>query len=331
MHKISQHLAGYDCWFSQLFPDSAFLKAIVKYTPFAKGTVLTGQFKERSEDYLKQHGLQTDYGGNINKYDLVVNCTDMIVAHKFRQTKTVWVQEGMIDKRTFLTRLIKALGMPAYFTGDTSLNGSTNICDIYCVASAGYKAYFAKSGTDASKILVTGIPNYDNHIQFLGNEFPYRDYVMVATSDMRETYRFENRIGFIKNAVKIAGGRQMLFKLHPNEKVERATAEIKAHTPGGTLIYHSGNTNHMIANCCELITQYSTVVYTGISLGKKVHSFFDLKELEELAPIQNGGISAKNIAQVCADYVEFKGRREDFLEGFSFQHAPVIHRELKSA
>src|ERR1700748_3307243 len=91
MHQIAQHLQQYDCWFSQLFPDSGFLKAILKHTPLANGTVLTGQFKERSENYLKEHGLQIDYGGELNAYDLVVNCTDLIVAEKFRKTKTVWV------------------------------------------------------------------------------------------------------------------------------------------------------------------------------------------------------------------------------------------------
>ena len=327
MHQISKHLEDYDCWFSQLFPDSAFLKAIVKYTPLADGTVLNGQFRAKSENYLQLHGLRVDYGGNKNKYDLVVYCTDMVIADKFKQTKTIWVQEGMIDKCTFLTGMVKALGLPPYFTGDTSLNGSTNICDIYCAASEGYKNYFVKNGTSAGKLIVTGIPNYDNHLQFLENDFPFRDYVMVATSDMRETYKFENRTAFIKHAVKIAAGRKMLFKLHPNEKLDRAEAEIRKYAPAGTMVYHSGNTNHMIANCSELITQYSTVVYTGIALGKKVHSYFKVDELKRLAPIQNGGISAKNIAQVCGSYVEFEGKKESFLAEFRLQ--PEYDKDLE--
>jgi len=319
MHQISKHLEDYDCWFSQLFPDSAFLRAIVKYTPLADGTVLKGQFRAKSENYLQLHGLQIDYGGNKNRYDLVVYCTDMVIADKFKQTKTIWVQEGMIDRRTMLSGLVKALGLPPYFTGDTSLNGSTNICDIYCAASEGYKNFFTKNGTEAQKLIVTGIPNYDSHQHFLDNDFPFRDYVMVATSDMRETYKFENRPAFIKHAVKIAAGRKLLFKLHPNEKFDRAEAEIRKYAPAGTMVYHSGNTNHMIANCCELITQYSTVVYTGIALGKKVHSYFNIDELKRLAPIQNGGTSAKNIAQVCSGYIEFEGKKEDFTAQFSLQ------------
>ncbi len=332
MHQISRYLDDdYDCWFSQLFPDTAFLKAMVKYTPLADGTVLAGQFKSRSENYLKQHNLQIDYGGSLHNYDLVVNCTDMIVAERFRQTKTVWVQEGMIDRRTALTGFIKALGVAPYFTGDTSLNGSNNVCDIYCAASEGYKKYFAKQGTDEKKLIVTGIPNYDNHLQFIDNDFPHHNYVMAATSDIRETYKFENRPAFIKQAVKIAAGRPLLFKLHPNEKLSRAYAEIRKYAPAETMIYHTGNTSHMIANCCELVTQYSTVVYTGIALGKKVHSYFDVEELKRLAPVQNGGVSAKNIAVVCSSYMEFEGKKEDFLPGFKLPKEPVTFLEMQCA
>jgi len=331
MHEISKHLREYDCWFSQLFPDTVFLKAVLKLTPLADGTVLAPHFKIKSESYLRQYGLKIDYEGNKNKYDLVVFCTDMVVAEKFKQTKSIWVQEGMIDKRTVLTDLVKTLGLPPYFSGDTSLNGSTNVCDIYCVASQGYKNYFSKYGTDPAKLIVTGIPNYDNQRQFLNNDFPFHNYVMVATTDMRETYRFENRPSFIKRAVKIAAGRQMLFKLHPNERVDRAEAEIKKYAPAGTLIYNCGNTNHMIANCSELITQYSTVVYTGIALGKKVHSYFDIEELKRLAPIQNGGISAKNIARICNSYIKFAGKKEDFLGQFTLQPEALKYLEMQYA
>lgn len=331
MHQISKHLGEYDCWFSQVFADLHLMRLAIKYTPFLDGTVLAPHFKVKTENYLQQHGLQIDYEGLKNEYDLVVYCTDMVVAEKFRKTKIIWVQEGMIDKRTILSDLVQLLGLPPYCCGDTSLNGSTNICDIYCTASEGYKNYLAKHGADPERLIVTGIPNFDNHVQFLDNDFPFHNYVMVATTDMRETCRFENRPAFIKRCVKIADGRQMLFKLHPNEKVERAEAEIKKYAPVGTLIYSSGNTSHMIANCCELITQYSTVVYTGIALGKKVHSYFNIDELKRLAPIQNGGVSAKNIAQICSSFVKFDGKKEDFLKQFTFKPEVLQVPELQYA
>src|SRR6201999_3126809 len=105
----------------------------------------------------------------------------------------------------------------------------------------------------------------------------------------------------------------------PNEHFERAEAEIKEFAPAGTLIYQSGNTSHMIANCAELVTQYSTVVYTGLALGKKVHSYFDINELKRLAPLQNAGTSAKNIANICKAYIEFKGDRNAFLKQFVYK------------
>ena len=89
-------------------------------------------------------------------------------------------------------------------------------------------------------------------------------------------------------------------------------AEIRAWAPSA-LIYTDGNTEQMIANCDELITQYSTVVYIGIALGKKVHSYFDVEKLKRLAPIQNGGRSAAAIAGLCRRYLEFGGSKEEFL------------------
>jgi hypothetical protein len=327
MHQIASLLPEYDCWFSQIFTDSKFLNFLIKYTPLANGTALAGQFRANTERYLQNHNLQMDYKANKNEYDLVVFCSDMIVPARLRKAKSVWVQEGMIDKSTLMTRIVKALDLPIFLTGNTSLNGSTNICDIYCAASEGYKEFFTKGGTQNHRIITTGIPNYDNLERFTNNSFPYHDYVMVATSDMRETFRFENRPAFIKEAVKIANGRRLLFKLHPNENFKRAEKEIKRYAPHGTLIYHTGNTNEMIANCSELITQYSTVVYTGIALGKKVHSWFDEHSLAALMPLQNQGTSAQNIAGTCRDYMEFDGKRDAFLKRYQYQAAGVYKVE----
>ena len=327
MHQIAEHLPEYDCWFSQIFTDSPFIKSVIKHTSLADTTVLAGQFKARSEEYLYRHGLKVDYQAKQNRYDLVVHCSDLIVADSLRKYKSIWVQEGMIDKYRMSSAIVKKLGLPAYLSFDTSLNGSSNICDIYCAASDGYKNYFNKLGTERERIIVTGMPNYDNCDQYLSNDFPLRDYVMVATTDMRETYRKEDRPAFIKETVKIAGGRPLLFKLHPNEKFDRAEAEIKQYAPEGTFIYQAGNTNHMIANCAELITQFSTVVYTGLALGKKVHSYFDLEELKRLAPLQNNGTSAKNIANICRAYAEFEGDRNAFLKQFIYTPEEVTQLE----
>ena len=335
MHQIAKELPEFDCWFSHLFSDAVTINAAIKHTSWIDGTILGNEFRLNSEKYLRTHNLQIDYKAELNDYDLVVYCSDLMIPKRMRSSKTIWIQEGMVDKLTVASRIVKTLGLPRWFSFNTSLNGSSNICDIYCVASEGYKNYFAERGSEPSKMIVTGMPNYDNQERFLNNDFPYQDYVMVATTDFRETFRFENRPAFIKKAVGIANGRRLLFKLHPNEKYDRAEAEIRKYAPADTLIYQSGNTDEMIANCCELITQYSTVVYTGIALGKKVHSYFDLDELYRLAPIQNGGTSAKNIANICRDFVEHNGPKEDFVKNYKFR--PVLfkytdnNRVLKAA
>lgn len=323
MHQIAMQLPDYECWFSQLFADSAFVKAVLKHTRLLDNTVLAGQFKAKSEEYLRANKLNIDYGAKKNRYDLVVICSDMIVARSLRQYKIVWVQEGMIDPPTTFSKIIKTLGLPANLAGNTSLNGATDICDIYCAASHGYREHFIKGGTKAEKLIVTGMPNYDNCQQFLNNTFPHHNYVMVATTDMRETFRKEDRPAFIKECVKIAAGRQLLFKLHPNEKYDRALAEIREFAPADALVFQAGNTSEMIANCTELVTQYSTVVYTGIALGKKVHSYFNLDELMRQTPIQNHGTSAKNIANICRAYEQFDGSGNAFLSQYQYKPATI--------
>jgi hypothetical protein len=325
MHQIALHLQEFDCWFSQLFSDLKFVDKLIKNTSILNNTILAGQFKKNSEKYLLENGLKIDYKAQKNNYDLVVYCTDLHIPKRMRDAKLVWIQEGMTDRFTVISAITKALGLPTFMPLNTSLNGASNICDVYCAGSEGYKEQFARLGTDRGKIIVTGIPNYDNIRQFFDNDFPHKNYVMVATTDMRETFRFENRIAFIKKAVKIANGRSLLFKLHPNENFERAEAEIRKHAPAGTLIFRSGNTNHMIANCSELITQYSTVVYIGLALGKKVHSYFNIDKLKQLAPIQNGGSSALNIANVCKKLLdehfdaEIQNEPENLKECFKVQ------------
>lgn len=313
MLRIASELTEYDCWFSQMYSDSSFVEFLIKNTNLLNKTIIAEPFRIQAEAYIRAYTQNIDYKAQKNKYDLVLFCSDIMLPKSLLSTKTIWVQEGMIDKPNFLTNIVKSLRLPSSLCLNTSLNGSSNKCDLYCVASDGYKHYLSKMGTNARKIQVTGIPNYDDVAQYRHNDFPYRDYVMVATSDMRETARYDNRAKFIKKCTDIADGRKLLFKLHPNENAQRAIKEIKKYAPADTMIFTNGNTNHMIANCCELITQYSTVVYTGIALGKKVHSYFEIATLNKQAPIQNKGISAKNIAKICKEYLAFEGLKTDFI------------------
>ena len=326
MESIASFLPDFDCYFSQLFSDNFFISKAIKLGVLDT-TILGNPLRNKSEKYLKEKGLPQDYQALQNNYDLVVYCSDMIIPKKLRGVKSIWVQEGMIDPYTSLSKIIQQLKLPRYWSMGTSLNGTSNECDIYCTASSTYSDYIVKYGTNRKKTITTGIPNYDDLNKHLVNEFPHRNYVMVATSDIRETFRYENRLEFLRKCLAIAGGRQLLFKLHPNEKAERAIQEIKQVCPGNTLIFTSGDTNEMIANSCELITQYSTVVYTGIALGKKVHSYFELEDLYAQMPIQNNGKSAESIAQICREYCMFQGSLDSFLSTLNVFN-PSTHAEV---
>ncbi len=314
MHQISSFLQDdYDCWFSQFYPDYYFEQWFLRHG-FLEHTIMSGEFKRKADQYLADHGLRSDYRGERNNYDMTVFCNDLIVPRHLRKRKTVWIQEGMIDKVTTWSKIVRASQyIPRYFAIGTSLNGSSNLCDIYCVGSEGYRNFFTKMGSNPAKMITTGIVNFDNVKQFEDNNFPHSDYVMVATSDSRETFGTDDRMKFLKHCVNIAAGRRLLFKLHPNEAFDRAIAEIKSVAPSDSLIFTDGNSNHMVANCKELITQWSTLVYVGIGLGKKVHSYFDVEELKRLMPQQNGGISAQKIAAICGKYIEFNGTGEAFV------------------
>jgi hypothetical protein len=313
MHQIASQLPDYDCYFSQIYTTHPIGRFILR-TGLLENTIFSGEFKRKADSYLEKHRLRNDYARSIyrHRYDMAVLCTDLYVTRELRQIKTVWVQEGMTDPLTSWGKWSRRLGLPSYMAKNTAFNGCSNISDLYCAASEGYKQQFISRGTDAGKVFVTGIPNYDHAAAYLNNAFPHRGYVLAATSDIRETFNTEDRPAFIRDCVKIAGNRQLIFKLHPNENKDRAVSEIRAFAPGA-MIYTEGNTEFMIANCEELITQYSTVVYIGIALGKKVHSYFDVEQLKKLAPVQNGGISSASIADLCRRYIEFTGTKEEFL------------------
>lgn len=299
MYQIGQYLSDYDCYFTPYYCDGLLKwlteKGWLDFTP------LGGITRQHTVDFLLQKKVRLDFGGIRNNYDLVVTCSDLVIQKNIRHKRVILVQEGMTDPENLMYYLVKSLKLPRYLAS-TSTYGLSHAYDKFCVASEGYRELFIRKGVRPDKIVVTGIPNYDDLDQCRHNSFPHRGYVLAATSDARETLKFDNRKRFLKNCVTIANGRPLIFKLHPNENFSRATREINRYAPG-SLIFTNGNTNEMVANCDELITQYSTVVYTGIALGKKVHSYFDVGMLTRLAPLQNGGTSAAAIAKICRQYL----------------------------
>jgi hypothetical protein len=273
-------------------------------------TILGGQAKKRTLKYLSENNLNIDEDGSQHDYDLVYTCSDLLIQKNIRDKKIILVQEGMTDPENFVYHLVKNFKLPRWIAS-TSVTGLSYAYDKFCVASEGYKELFINKGVDPEKLEVTGIPNFDNCREFLNNDFPYHNFVLVATSDMRETYKYENRKKFIKKAYEIANGRQLIFKLHPNENYDRRVAEIEKYAPG-SIVFQKEKIEPMIANCDVLITRYSTVVYVGLALGKEVHSDFNVNELRKLLPIQNNGRSALNIAHVGRRMLAETTRNEIF-------------------
>lgn len=302
MHKISQELTDHEAYFTPYYSKGYWYIQALRKVGLMDFSILGGQAKQNTINYLTSNNLNIDVEGKQNDYDLVFTCSDMLIPSNIRDKKIILVQEGMTDPEHLGFHLAKKFGLPRWI-GGTATTGISNAYDLFCVASEGYKELFIKKGAFPQKIIVTGIPNFDNCAQHLNNNFPYHNFVLVATSDMRETYKVENRKKFIEKAVKIANGRQLVFKLHPNENYERAVREINKYAPG-SLVFQKEKIDPMIANCDVLITRFSSVVYVGLALGKEVYSDFDLAELKKLLPIQNGGTSAKNIANAARKLLE---------------------------
>ena len=300
LHKIALELPEYDHFFSPQYCDG--MLNVMQKLGWLDFTTPGRPWVERIRKYIIFQQLNLDYGGISGPYDLTLITTDLIVPMNIRKGKVILVQEGMTDPENAAYHLVKLFPFLPMWIASSSTNGLSDLYDIFCVASEGYRDFFIEKGVRREKIIVTGIPNFDNCRQFLKNRFPLKGYVLVCTSDSRETFKIENRPHFIRRAFEFARGRQLVFKLHPNENVVRVTKEIETYAPGA-LIFATGPVEEMIANCSVLITQYSSVVYIGIALDKEVYSYFDVNELRRLLPLQHHSASI-NIARVCRQLLE---------------------------
>jgi hypothetical protein len=300
MHQIAQHLGDYDQWFTPFFSDGVLGKA--SDLGLLEFTIMGKKRSGRALDYLDSHGLKLDVGGAGHPYDLVVTCTDLIVPAHFRTRKTVLVQEGMTEPETVLFHLARNFRWVPRWISGTAATGLSDCYEKFCVASEGYRDLFIRKGVDPSKLEITSIPNFDDCEKYLVNDFPHRDYVLVCTSDNRETFIYENRRKNIEKYLGMAGGRQLLFKFHPNENAERAASEVDRYAPG-SLVFAEGKTEEMIANSQEMIAQFSSTIFVGSALQKPVHCGLAPEVLKALTPIQNRS-AARKIADVCRQVID---------------------------
>lgn len=302
MHQIGRELADVECVYTPYYTDG-YLEllnrfGLLKFSVAGHG----GQFRMKTDAYLRDHGLPVDSEGKRGDYDLVVTGSDLVIQRNIRRTPIVLVQEGMTDPENVAYHLVRFLKLPRWIAS-TAATGLSLAYRKFCVASEGYRSFFEAKGIPAERLEVTGIPNFDNCAHLLQNDYPDRDFVLVATSDTRETLKFDGRKRFLLWAKAKVAGRRVVFRLHPNENGERSTREIRQMFPDA-VVTQSGNTEHMIANCAALVTQYSSCVYVGLALGKECHSYFDLQALARMVPMQNGGSSARRIAHVCRSLLQ---------------------------
>jgi hypothetical protein len=298
LHAIARELPDWDARFSPYYGDGTV--KLVCELGLAEFSIGGHRLRRKSVEYLRDHQLELDIDGRAGGYDLHVTCSDVVIPKNLKRRPIVAVQEGILDPDGVMSRLVMKLPrlLPLWFAG-TAGTGLSGAYERFCVASEGYRDLFASRGAPRERLVVTGIPNFDDCAKYRDNDFPHRDYVLVCSSDARETLKRDDRKRFVDWALGIAEGRRVLFKLHPNEDAERARRELRLWAPR-VEVYAQGPTNAMIANASVLITQYSTVAFVGLALGKEVHSYHPVEELRRLTPEQNG-CAAKKIAEVCRE------------------------------
>ncbi|MCG5052027.1 MAG: hypothetical protein KA712_03615 [Myxococcales bacterium] len=313
MHKIAQELPDWEAHYSPYYCDG--LLEWFRKAGMLEFTILGWRRRKEALRYCRRAGLSVDYEGRTHAYDLTVTCSDVIVPRNARRSRLVAVQEGITDPENFWYWARRVFPFVPRWAAGTTWTGTSNAYDRFCVASQGYKDLFARRGADPDKMVVTGIPNFDDCAEYHANDFPHRDYVLVCTSDARETLKLDSRKRFLERALAIAAGRPLIFKLHPNEDWERAQREI-AHMAPHARVYTTGSAEQMVANCAVLVCQYSTLAFVGLALGKEVHSHYRPEELARLLPVQNRS-AAKLIAQVCRTVMDEAPAREPWQSGLA--------------
>ena len=284
MHQIALHLPQFEQAFSPYYCDG--ITELFRRLGLLEFTILGHRLASRCRQYLQETGLAIDERGTHGPYDLVLTCSDVYLQKNIRRNAIVLVQEGITDPESFAYRLVKRFRhLPRWLAG-TAATGLSDAYRAFCVASEGYRDFFIGKGVHSEKIAVTGIPNFDDCQRYRANTFPHTGYVLVCTSPLREVFRGEDRVAFLRRAIKIAAGRPLIFKLHPNENAPRAIREIEHHAPGA-LVFATGSAEEMIANCDVLITRFSSTAFVGLALGKETHSDFNMDQMRRLMPIQS--------------------------------------------
>jgi len=300
MHAIARELPECDRWFTPYYCDDGTVIDWMRRLHMLEFVALGHAFRRKCLAYLAANDLQIDLGGR-GGYDLVITCSDLLVPKNIPPTPLIGVQEGMIDPQLFwwkVMHLLPRLKLPRWAAG-TACTGLSHAYIKYCVASEGYRRDFIARGAHADRLVVTGLPNFDSFARHVRRGHWVEGHVLACTSDGRETFRRDDRKTFIQWARDIAGERPLVFKFHPNENMDRAIREVRRWAPNAHYVT-SGSGEELAANCHSLVTEWSTLAYVGLALGKPTYSYRDLERHRAMLPLQHGR-GAANIAMVCRD------------------------------
>ena len=297
LHKVARAFPEAEHWFTPYYCDRWSALDVLRRLNLLEFIPLGNEFRRRCLAYCRENGLRVDLNGERNNYDLVVTCSDLIVPKNVWNKRLIGVQEGVIDPKLFLYRVRQKLPFLPRWSAGTASTGLSGLYDRYCVASPGYVEEFVSRGAPRDRLIVTGLPNLDNIGRYRKAGHWLEGHVLACTSDGRETFRRDDRKAFILRCVELAAGRPLVFKFHPNERMKRAVAEVERWAPGARCLT-DGSGEELAANCDVLVTEWSTLAFVGLALGKETHSYRDLGEMRRLLPLQHGRAAA-NIARVC--------------------------------
>ncbi len=259
------------------------------------------EHREACLDWLARERLYVDDGGRDGRYDLVLSSTDLVTPAAARTAKWVVVQEGALDPEGLVSELCSQMRVLPKWLAGTTLTGTVGAYDLFCVASEGYRGDIVRRGGDPRKVIVTGIPRFDDCERARDNRLDRRNYVLVCTDDTRK--KGERRARFFASARRIAGRRAIVVVLSPNADVSAARAEVLAAIPEALVLDSDSHSmprlHELVANADVIVTERSNVALLATALRIEVHSFMPRMELQRLCPIQNGGSSAHAIAHAC--------------------------------
>jgi hypothetical protein len=176
-YKVAQNLCDYECCYTPDFSDV--LMGHMSQAGLLEFSILGRRTRHRTEASLTGKNCTIDYAGMQNGYDLVVTCSDLVVPKSIRQKKIVLIQEGFTDIESYRYHLMRQLGLPRCLA-NTSMTGLSDAYEDFCVSSSGFRELFVKKDISPEKIVVTGIPDFDNVVEYFDNDFPHRGYVLKS-------------------------------------------------------------------------------------------------------------------------------------------------------